>query len=161
MSKVTLALGSFIVGAICGSFALSLIHTSTRVQAFQNPGVATINMPGAEPVVPPIRTFMTGGRVAGAVQGLDGLACDGCTIAVPVLTYGGGAFNLTNPKFPGPVRIELRGAATNTFNLLRAIGAIPTPQPPPQPPRAEMKTAALEIKANTNGNLVSLEGLNK
>ncbi len=105
MSKVTLALGSFIVGAICGSFALSLVHTSTWVHASETPQAptlppSTISMPAAVPVVPPLQYFGHASTIGGAVQQLDGFSCEGCTIGVGVLTYGGGAFSFPNAKLP-------------------------------------------------------------
>ena len=167
MSKVTLAFGSFIVGAICGSFALSLIHTSTRVQASQAPTLpaSTLSMPAAIPVVPPLQYFGHGDSVGGAVQQLDGFSCEDCTITAGVLTYGGGAFSFPNAKLPRNVRVILTGAALNTFTLLRATGAIPNPASPLPvvPPSGNaIQRAELQIKAQPSPiTLVSLEGVKK
>jgi hypothetical protein len=169
MSKVTLAFGSFIVGAICGSFALSLIHTSTWVQASQAPQEptlppSTVTMPAAIPVVPPLQYFGVEGTVGGRLQQLDGFSCERCTVTVPILTYGGGLFNLPGSKLPRNVVLHLTGAALNTFNLLRATGAIPNPAPLPHvpPPGAAIQRATLEIKAQSSPlDLVSLEGAKK
>ncbi len=161
MNKIALASGSFIVGAIVGSLALSLVHTSTRVQASQGERIGFAG-PSGEPVVPPIRTHIVGGGVlGGTVQSLDGVDCDGCVLAVERLSYAGGAYRLNNAKLPTHVPIELKGAALNTVNLLRALGALPNPAPPQQAPNPPMITTKLEIKAQNNFTLVSLEGLKK
>lgn len=141
MSKAKIALGSFLLGACCAVFSFLVIHASTRAQAAQ-----AIVMPGAEPVVPPIRIFSDGSTINGATQGIDGLSCVGCIISAPVLTYGGGAFNLANSVFPRGASVQLKGAALNTYNLLRALGAFP-PDAPIQP--------QLKISAGTSLGLVS------
>jgi len=167
MNKVTVAFGSFIVGILCGLLAFSLVQTSTRVQAFQQPPQAqappsVISMPGAVPVVPPLQFFGEGSTVGGAVQQLDGFSCERCTIAVPVFTYGGGAFRLPGSKVPRNVEIRLTGAAQNTFNLLRMTGAIPNPAPVAPPPGNAIQKTMLEIKAQSSPlDLVSLEGVKK
>ena len=159
MSKVTVASESFVAGAIFGFFVLSLIYASTPVQASQG---RAVEISGVEPVVPPIRATFEGSILNGEVQGLDGLACLECTITASKLTYGGGAYNLTNPHFPSSVTVELHGAALNTFNLLRAVGAIPTPRSTPQNPKPLTQLAEIIIKPSTaSRNLVSLEGLKK
>jgi len=72
MSKITLAFGSFIVGACSAFLALSLIHTSTRVQA-SLPQV--IESRSSEPVVPPLNSHLNGGAFSGPFQALDGIEC--------------------------------------------------------------------------------------
>ncbi len=169
MSKVTIALGSFIVGALCASLTLSLIQTSTRVQASQQSPLApalppsTISMPAAIPVVPPIQYFGHSSTIGGTVQQLDGFACDGCTVTVRVLTYGGGAFNFSNTNVPAGVPIVFTGAALNTLRLLQITGAIPPP-PTPTPiplPGGPIIKAQMEIKAQPKITFVSLEGTGK
>jgi hypothetical protein len=99
------------------------------------------------------------------VQQLDGFSCEGCTVTVGVLTYGGGAFNFPNTKFPANVGLSLTGAARNTFNLLLATGVIPKPAPPVPvvpPPGGVIQETALQIKAQPNPiTFVSLEGVKK
>lgn len=160
MSKVMLALGSFIVGAICGSLALSGIHASTVVQ-LETTG--TIAVQGAIPVVPPLTIKMSQNffRYPGE-QSLDGINCDHCTFEVKVFSYAGGAYSLTNSTLKAEVNgIVLRGAALNTFNLLRAFGVIPTPPPPTkkQNPSTAPMEATIDIPSNQPVNLVSLAGL--
>jgi hypothetical protein len=164
MSKVTLAFGSFIVGAVFGSFALSLIQTSMLVQASRVPQAptlppSTISMPTAIPVVPPLQYFGHGDSVGGVVQQLDGFSCDGCTITAGVLTYGGGAFSFPDAKLPRNVRVILVGAALNTFTLLRATGAIPNPAPPlpvvPPSGNAIQRERSCKSKRNQARSLLS------
>jgi hypothetical protein len=165
MNKTALALGSFIVGATFGSFALSLIQTSTLVLASQQPPAlppSVINMPAAIPVVPPLQFFGHASMVGGNVQQLDGFSCDGCTITVRVLTYGGGAFNFPNAKIPTGVPIVFTGAALNTLKLLQITGAIPAPKPRTVPlPGGPIIKADMEIEAQPTITLVSLEGVKK
>jgi hypothetical protein len=143
MCKVKIAFGSFLLGIFCACLVAFLIHSSTHVQASQ-----AIAMPGVEPVIPPIRSFLDGSTVNGSTQGIDGLSCVGCLMNVSELTYGGGAFNIANSVFPRETSVQLRGAALNTYNLLRALGALHTNAPArPQ----------LKIKAGTSLGFVSSE----
>jgi hypothetical protein len=157
MQRVMLALGWFVSGACCGFVALSLVHTPTWVQASQQ-GSVGIASPSSEPAVPPLRNHMIGGSIVGfAVQSLDGLDCDGCVISVEKFTYAGGAVRLNNAQLRSNTPIELKGAAANTINLLRAIGALPNPVPPQQPQgKPPMMTEV--VKAQNSFNLVSVEG---
>lgn len=165
MSRSMFAFGSFVIGAVLGSLSFSLIHTSTRVQASQQPSQAptlpssTISMPSAIPVVPPIQFFGHEDNVSGTVQQLDGYSCEGCTITVGVLTYGGGNFNFPNTKFPRNVPVVLTGAARNTWILLMAVGAIPKPAPPRSVPLPgdRLVQADIEINAQPSISFASLE----
>lgn len=152
MSKVALALGSFIVGATFGSFAFSLIHISTRVQAGQGGGIVL----GLEPVVPNLGPAIRGGGVIGGVQALDGIHCVGCTLAPDVFTYAGGAYQLEDAQVRKNIPIQLKGAALNTVNLLKLLGALPGPQPAPQAPNNNPI-----LRAQDRLTLVSLEGIKK
>jgi hypothetical protein len=159
MNKIVLASGSFIVGAVVGSLVLSLIHASTQVHAFQGLGVG-ISDSGAEPVVPPLCNHIIGGGIlGGAVQALDGIDCDECVLDVGRFTYAGGAFRLNNAHLRTNAPVELKGAALNTLNLLRALGALPSPPPKPQSKPPFMSMAALEMKAQSDLTLVSVEGI--
>lgn len=158
MTKVALPLASFIVGACCASLALSLIQTSTRVQAA--PQGSLFRFRGAEPIVPPLGGKLERIQVAGGVQPLDGMNCESCLLAPDKFTYAGGAFRFNNAQLSRNIPIELKGAALNTLNLLRALGALPNPVPKPkpkiEPPNIKL---ALELKAQGSFTLVSLEGL--
>jgi hypothetical protein len=157
MTKVTLALGSFVVG-VCASLSVSsFVHTSTRVHAQQ-----AIVIEGAEPVVPPLRYFGHGDTLLARVQALDGISCEGCTIAVSAFTYAGGSYNLKNCSVPRNVPIILKGSAKLTLDLLQAMGAVPKPPSPPNPnnpPQASPKPqlASLEIRPQDNFTLVSTD----
>jgi hypothetical protein len=167
MTKVTLALGSFIVGACCMSLFDSGIHTSTRVQASQQPPTlprSTIFMPAAIPVVPPLQYFGHGDTIGGDVQQLDGFSCEGeCKIAPRVLTYGGGAFRFPTAIIPKGVPVVFTGAAANTVLLMHATGMLPAPKSPtPVPmPGGQIIQADMEISVQPKIALVSLEGVKK
>jgi hypothetical protein len=68
-------------------------------------------------------------------QVLDGVNCTRCTIDVNVLSYSGGMFKCEQCTVKVE-RIELRGAALNTFNLLKALGLLGenAAAPPPKKP---------------------------
>lgn len=167
MSKVMLALGSFVIGAICGSMSPSFIHTSTWAQAQspQEPSLpsSTIQNLSAVPVVPPIWYFGKGDSIGGAAQQLDGFSCEGCTVTTPLLIYGGGSYSLSNTKFPKDVEVRLVGAAENTFKFLIFTGAIPAPAPPqPALPPDRTFKAEVRIKAKPNAvTLISTAGVKK
>jgi hypothetical protein len=131
MSKVTLALGSFIVGACSMFLMLSGIHTSTWAQGD----------PRAVPVIPPLRGYFSkGNEWRGLTVLLDGMESDKDDFADCTIEYGGGAVRLTNATFSGPIRINLKGAALNTFAFLKYIEALeagrkPAPSTPQIPPQ--------------------------
>jgi hypothetical protein len=155
MSKVTLALGSFIVGACISLAASSLIHTSTRVHAQQ-----AVLMSGEEPIVPSLGITVRG-VISAPVQSLDGLNCEGCTITAPLITYAGGAFTCTGCSIHTS-RVDLKGAALNTFNALRFFGAIPSPNPAPNKPKIPtLEAKQIQISPQENVNWVSLAGIQK
>ena len=169
MSKVTFALGSFIVGALCGSVSLSLVRASTRAQEPQQTSgsqvpSSVINMPGAIPVVPPLQYFGHGDKIGGSAQQLDSFSCDGCTVSVGLLTYSGGAYSFNNTTFPRGVPLHLDGAALNTLRLLVTLGvvAIPSSPRPPFPGTPPVIQAELQIKASPKTvTFISLEGTKK
>ena len=126
MSKVMLALGSFIVGACCAFIISSGIQTSTWAQFSTD--AASI------PIVPPLKGFvMKNSDFNGGSLQLDGLDCENCTIGNTDFTYGGGAFRLVNPKFKTGMRITFTGAALNTRLLLILVEALNKPQRPVPP----------------------------
>jgi len=138
MSRIILAFGSFIVGVCCA-------YLTMRATAGQTP----ISMPGAEPQVQPIRFNGVGSTLGGVVQQIDSFACSRCIMNVPLLTYGGGAVNLSNCKLPAKSAIKLTGSALNTFNVLRSLGYI-VPKANP---------TSLEIKSPDSVTLEAVEGL--
>ena len=140
MSKVMLALGSFIVGACC-AFAVSAgIQTSTWAQSSSPtpPFSEAIHAPMLIPIVPGIMSMELSDSEFSPTsqQQLDGLNCIRCTFHAVVLTYAGGAFRLTDSKFDGVTRIALNGPALNTVALLTQLGAF-RPQTPKAPPAFE------------------------
>jgi hypothetical protein len=171
MTKVALALGSFIVGVCCASLVFAVSQASARAQL-----PVAIAGGNTEPVVPPLSLHLSNFSLSGGfVQPLDGIDCDGCLLSVARLSYAGGAYRLKNTRIPNGIPIELKGAALNTVNLLRQLGAFsnsqqplpssptPTPTPPasPTPPPKAAPKNELEIKPQSNFTIVSLEGLQK
>jgi hypothetical protein len=104
MVKVTLALGSFVLGALSMLFLLSDVHASTVTQS----GVGN----GSIPILPPLsgtklnRLGLGGGRWT-----LDGIDCDSCTFRDLNLEYSGGLVRCENCSFDGDVTLSLKGAA--------------------------------------------------
>jgi hypothetical protein len=141
MSKVTIALGSFVVGA-CTAFIFSMgTHTSILAQApapqprIEGSGIPAIVNPEAIPVVRPSLARISNVEIVGSEQQLDGLDCDRCTFNTPVLRYNGGVFRFTNVRFLGTVRVEFGGAAANALAMLAVVQSLSLSRPPipPQP----------------------------
>jgi len=149
MSKVTIAFGSFIVGACCMFFALSGNHRSI----LERPAFAqsVISVRGV-PVVPGLGAKFSRIRVAHATQELDGLDCTECDFRDLTLTYGGGAFKFTDTKFSGNIRVNLTGAAANTVSVLPFLEALARGMPPelavPQAPIERAATAPQIVTVN-------------
>ena len=140
--------------------AFLLIHTSTRVSGEQQDTQnTTLVMVWVEPVVPHLTAHFEGGGLHGPLQPLDGIDCDGCVIEASVITYAGGAFSCNGCSIHTD-RIELKGAAINTFNLLKAVGAMPGPTPAPKN-RKPLNDEANMIKISPQERVtwVSLAGL--
>ena len=137
MSKIALALGSFIIGICCTLAVISVTQAVAQDQSLKNEAV---NIVGAEPTVPPLSSHMKGGKLGGVSQTLDGIDCDGCTIEVNTITYGGGAFSCKNCVIH-LAKLNLTGAAWNTYNALRFFGIIPTPKPAPNPQNRPLLTS--------------------
>jgi hypothetical protein len=134
MSKVTIALGSLIVGAslgfLCGN------HTSTLVQPLSAralPQGGAVVLPGAIPLVPGIVSHFNGGTMAKSIQQLDGTAFKDFAFSDVTFEYSGGAYTLENVNVSTPTRVHLKGAAANTMALVALVQAINSgarPQPP-------------------------------
>lgn len=151
MSKITLALGSFIVGACSVLLFLMLLgsHTSIFAQAptsgppISGPGLVIIGDAEKAPVVlPPSQTLENFNLQAKGLFFVDGTICNNCVFSDADLIYGGGAFSFTQTTFSGPIRIKLVGAAANTIAFLtfaQAIGA--SQQPPKTVPNAPIMRA--------------------
>lgn len=181
MSKIALAVGSFLLG-VCSVLALNLsgIQTSPVPQMPKRPDLPKVpetfppNPMGKEaeaigigdfsPVIPGLADLAPKGEhLTAARQRLDGLRCIGCTFNGVTFEYAGGATNLVNAKFTGPVRIELSGAAANTvavvaFLQMAARGKKPT-MPNPNVPM--VKTANVQIDIGTADLVTPFNGATK
>jgi hypothetical protein len=156
MRRYALASGSFVLGAV-SMFLLLGVHTSTVVQrSFAQTaappappsasadedaaiealtkqfGVAGILVPSAMPKTPAVWMHMAGGGINGGVQQLDGMDCNGCKVAVSVLTYAGGQFKCENCSITTQY-VFLHGPALNTFKFLQLTHVIPAPGPKAEP----------------------------
>lgn len=158
MSKVTVALGSFIVGACCMFFVLSGIQTSILAHPVLAQTAISAG-PSAVPVVPPVTTVETSGNtIEGMVFDLDGVNSTGDVFENATIEYGGGSFRLIQPKFSGPIRLRLKGAAANTLALLQYIQAVEAGQRPKRTvPRQPLQQVAQITNAMT-ADLISPYG---
>jgi hypothetical protein len=161
MRKVTVALGSFVLGAACMSLLGN--HTSTFAQAPPQkapPQQGLITIAGTVPVVPPLpHVALEGNSFQDAAYVLDGLECRGCTFKNVTLTYGGGAYLLQNANVSLPVKLNLTGAALNTAQLLQTFGLIGCPaKAVPQMPNPNAPTIMMAKYAPT-GSLESPVGV--
>ena len=155
MRIVTVALGSFIVGALCVSFWGS--HTSTLSQPLF--AQTAIHIEGTVPVVPPLRHITSSGGKYKAVKfEVDGIESTGDTFTGVTFVYGGGAYKLADATVVSPVNFEFTGAAANTVVFLSQFGMIGCPASHPQEPTINpnspvMKTA--KLASPYRGDLVS------
>ena len=137
MSKLMLAVGSFILGAISmfvavtGSqaviWAQSPAASSSSSESYASPEMISID--ARVPRVPdiPVR-FANLSFPSNQSEHLDGLSCTDCEFSGPLLIYGGGEYQLINATFAkGTIRVQLVGAAQNTFNLLKQLGFLRQP----------------------------------
>ena len=146
MHTVTLALGSFIVGAFCASLLLGGIHTPMSAQsAFAQPSTL-VQADNKIPVVPPGITQLSNVS-AGPVskQQLDGIACKNFELKAREMKYGGGNFAFDHCTFNGVVTVELTGAAANTMAMLQVLSHLRQPSVPiPNPNTPRIETIKLE-----------------
>ena len=152
MSKVAVALGSFIVGACSAFFALPGSHTSILAQAPPptRPPASKLRLivdEHAFPGVRPISMILTDIPFSETTQQLDGVDCVRCTFNDVTLEYGGGSYKFTESRFSGPIRVEFKGAAANTLALLQVLQSLAAgSQPKPPTPKAPIKRAATPKK---------------
>ncbi|SRR5712692_3366964 len=165
MSKVTLALGSFIVGAcstwlVLGSQSFGS-QTPTTVQGrstFKGGGVRHSNrgvgLEGSEPTFQSFLAFpkFDDFTFEDVTQSLDGLDCTNCTFKDVSFEYAGGAYNLINCSFSGGTRVVLKGTAANTLSILPLLQAITSGHPPepPKPQTPMLKTAKAQSPITIN-----------
>lgn len=138
MSKLMFAVGSFILGAISMFLVLSgsqaviwaqspAASSSSSSESFASPEMISID--ARVPRVPdiPVR-FANLSFPSNQSEHLDGLSCTDCQFSGPLLLYGGGEYQLINATFAkGTIRVQLVGAAQNTFNLLKQLGLLREP----------------------------------
>jgi hypothetical protein len=138
MSKLMLTVGSFILGAISmfvvltGSQAIiwaqsPAASSSSSSESYASPEMISID--ARVPRVPdiPVR-FANLSFPANQSEHLDGLSCTDCEFSAPLLIYGGGEYQLINATFAkGNMRVQLTGAAQNTYNLLKQLGLLRQP----------------------------------
>lgn len=132
MSRVTIALGSFIAGA-CSMLLFSGSQASLRAQEAKMTGRSTpIVATELVPLVPQLVATFSNEEIDAEQQQIDGLGFVHCTINSRVLTYGGGSFFFQDVKLPKSVRIDLVGAAANTVTFLSVIQGARIVAPPKQ-----------------------------
>jgi hypothetical protein len=125
MRNITVAVGSFIVGAIFMSVLGN--HTSTLAQEPKSPP-GLMKVAGAVPVVPPFRNMtIEDAGIVGATHLVDGILCLRCSFKDTTFEYGGGEFAILNPRFSGTTSIKLVGAAENTATFLSLFGLLGCP----------------------------------
>jgi len=135
MRTVTLAFGSFVVGALCMSLFGN--HISTVRQS----GLAFAQMPdmgevwqAAVPRVPPLgNSGSSHNTFLNAEVPLDGFRSSNNVYKGVTFVYGGGAYSLTDSTVVPPVQLKFVGAAANTLGLLNTFGMIGCPAKPQAP----------------------------
>ena len=159
MRTITLALGSFIVGALCMSLFGN--HISTVRQS----GLAFAQMPemdevwqAAVPKVPPLGTVSSSHNTfLNRTVGLDGFRSSNNVYKGVKFVYGGGAYQLTSSVIAPPVQFEFVGAAANTVGFLNTFGMIGCPAKP-QPPEVNPNTPIINkasLEKELKGDFVS------
>jgi len=133
MRNVTLALGSFALGAVCMFFFGN--HTSTVrqdgfafAQAAPSHPSSVLNGNRFTPVVPqPPRMVDDGNEYVEQIIDLDGMSASNDIFKDSTFVYGGGAYSLRNAAISGSVNFQLIGAAANTAQFLGMFGLIGCP----------------------------------
>ena len=91
---------NMVVSLSCLSCVLLLVPSLTLAESGKKkPAQPSIEVIGAEPVVPPLTMKMDAVLFTGGTQMLDGINCVNCIFTDVHLTYAGGEFSLTNPQF--------------------------------------------------------------
>ncbi len=124
MSKITIALGSLVLGATLGFAYGSHGFAPQPVLAGNNAQVGLVAASDAIPRVPPISSHVTGLNGEGGVQQLDGVEFKDSEFSGMTFTYGGGAFVLTNTKLSRPMSVRFVGAAANALAVLAIVDAV-------------------------------------
>jgi len=164
MSRITLVLGSLIVGVVLGAlffgnYTVTLAQPLAVAGGPQNPPpisggtIDCAGVPGcvslglhSEPTIPGLARPVADMGFVHGTQPLDGLDCNNCAFKDETIRYSGGAVRLIGPKFEGEIKIELSGAAANTLSLMPMFAAIAAGQKPepPNPNRPVLKTVSIK-----------------
>lgn len=141
MSKISIAIGAFLMGVYCSALFPSQAGKSNspvvnwpdfHTLRFHGGGTRAggginISHIGATPIfnsldhMPVLEDF----TFASVKQPLDGLNCTNCKFEDAALSYAGGVVNLRGSTFSGTTKLQLEGAAANTIALLEFLKAIP------------------------------------
>ena len=148
MSKIALALGSMVLGAII-SFGFGGMGSQTSAIAQLPSGPRGFVFGGVEPEVPPIKAQISNSVISGGIQSLDGINCVNCSFENVVIEYAGGSYRLVNVRFSGKTTFVFKGAALNALNMKALVDSLlqpkqsPTPFNKPIPRIVEMTTPIL------------------
>ncbi len=152
MSKITVALGSFIAGALSmflmlsGSQTAAVAHASQAVSATTGSTIVS----GPLPKVPPLGSRLPSCLISDSTLVVDGSNFDECVFKNATLVYGGGPLRFGKLAVSGTLQAKLEGAAANTvvfLNLLSALQA--NQQPQPATPKTPILRAAEVAKTMT------------
>jgi len=132
MSRITVAVASFVAGISSTLLFLALSGSHTSILAQEPPLGRAFSFGDKVPIVPPIGPLMKGSEMHGNLeQPLDGINCEDCVFDGTMLTYAGGAVRLVNPKFSGSIRVKFSGAAANGLTMAAFLQAMLQNQKPP------------------------------
>ncbi len=146
MSRVILALGSFIAGACCMFLFLSNSGHQTWIDV-QSSFAEPVNR-DAVPVVPKSELIVMKDSVLGKdiKQQFDGISCENCIFDNTILEYGGGTFVLKNVQVSGAIKVVLVGPAANTLSFLRFLEAVHASRIPKEPKKSTPMMEIANIK---------------
>jgi hypothetical protein len=143
MSKLMTVFCSFSSGIFCT--VLFFGFSGTFAQQATPPPIpppSIADTVGVEPLVPALPKIESlGSTLRGPLQQLDGLNCTKCNVYVSAITYAGGPFRCDNCDISTHVWV-FKGAALNTFNLLKTLRAFPAPKTAPVPQLPTLEQAA-------------------
>lgn len=117
MSKLAVALGSFMVGAIASMW---IVFSGNQLSITEQSWAETrgFTFPGGVPKVPSVLREVIGSKFVGVTQSLDGINFVDCEFTDVTIEYSGGQYILDGVVFSGKNRLVFKGAADNTLSLL-------------------------------------------
>ena len=158
MRNVTLALGSFALGAVCMFFFGNKTVRQPDSVFAQAPAPRVPHGNAFTPVVPPPPRSVDDGNIRQEqLINLDGMNISNGIFKDSTFVYGGGAYSLRSVVISRSLNFQLIGAAANTAQFLSMFGLIGCPAKPqapqvnPNAPIINRVTLEKEIK----GDLVS------